>query len=138
MPWRTSPGKIPSRSQGSSHYQRGQQLLAELRKRPFLLVLDGFERVLTAYHRLDKAQIPDDQVDTDLRECINPPDGELLTQLLGCSPSKILITTRLFPDRPRRSRQPQADSGRPTPSSSTAFPRPTHSQLMRQSGRDGR
>jgi hypothetical protein len=82
---------------GSSHYQRGQQLLTELRRRPFLLVLDGFERVLTAYHRLDKAQIPDDQIDTDLRDCINPPDGELLTQLLGCGPSKILISTRLFP-----------------------------------------
>ncbi len=81
----------------SSHYQRGQQLLAELRRRPFLLVLDRFERVLTAYHRLDKAQIPDDQVNSDLCECINPPDGELLTHLLGCGPSKILISTRLFP-----------------------------------------
>jgi tetratricopeptide (TPR) repeat protein len=80
-----------------SHYQRGQELLAELRRRPFLLVLDGFERVLTAYHRLDKAQIPDEQVDTDLRDCINAPDGELLTQLLDCGPSKILISTRLFP-----------------------------------------
>ncbi len=81
----------------SSHYQRGQRLLRELRLRPFLLVLDGFERVLTAYHRLDKAQIPDEQVDSDLRDCINAPDGELLTQLLGCGPSKILISTRLFP-----------------------------------------
>lgn len=81
-----------------SHYQRGQQLLVELRKRPFLLVLDGFERVLTAYHRLDKAQLPDDQVDQlDLRECVNPADGELLMQLLRCGPSKILISTRLFP-----------------------------------------
>lgn len=82
----------------SSHYQRGQHLLAELRQRPFLLVLDGFERVLTAYHRLDKAQIADDQVEKlDLRECINPADGELLTQLLRCGPSKILISSRLFP-----------------------------------------
>ena len=80
-----------------SHYERGQQLLIELRKRPFLMVLDGFERVLTAYHRLDKAQIPDEKVDTGLRDCINPPDGELLTRLLGCAPSKILISTRLFP-----------------------------------------
>ncbi len=72
-------------------------MLTELRRRQFLLVLDGFERVLTAYHRLDKAQIPDDRVDDDLRECVNPPDGELLTQLLRCGPSKILISTRLFP-----------------------------------------
>ncbi len=81
----------------SSHHQRGQLLLGELRRRPFLLVLDGFERVLTAYHRLDKAQIPDHLVDIALRDCINPADGELLTQLLDCAPSKILITTRLMP-----------------------------------------
>jgi hypothetical protein len=81
----------------SSHYQRGQQLLTELRRRPYLLVLDGFERVLTAYHRLDKAQIPDERADERLRECVNPPDGELLTQLLGCGRSKVLISTRLFP-----------------------------------------
>ncbi len=94
----------------SSHYQRGQQLLTELRRRPFLLVLDGFERVLTAYHRLDKAQIPDDRVDEALRECVNPPDGELLTQLLRCGPSKILISTRLFPSglEDRGSRRPIA------------------------------
>jgi tetratricopeptide (TPR) repeat protein len=81
----------------SAHYERGQRLLRELRRKPFLLVLDGFERVLTAYHRLDKAQIPDDRVDSDLRDCVSPADGELLSQLLGCGPSRILITTRLFP-----------------------------------------
>jgi tetratricopeptide (TPR) repeat protein len=81
----------------SSHYQRAQWLRKELQRRPFLLVLDGFERVLTAYHRLDKAQIPDDRIDEKLRECVNPPDGELLVQLLNCGPSKVLISTRLFP-----------------------------------------
>ena len=111
----------------SSHYERGQQLLTELRKRPFLLVLDGFERVLTAYHRLDKAQIPDDQVDTDLRDCINPPDGELLTQLLGCGPSKILITHATLPQRPRGSRQPASRFQASCAMSSTAFPRPMRS-----------
>ena len=82
----------------TSHYERGRQLLAELQQRPFLLVLDGFERVLTAYHRLDKAQLPDEQAEEgDLRDCVNPQDGDLLTQLLRCQPSKILISTRLFP-----------------------------------------
>lgn len=92
----------------SSHYQRGQQLLRKLRSRPYLLVLDGFERVLTAYHRLDKAQIPDDRVDEGLRDCVNPRDGDLLTQLLRCDPSKILISTRLFPSglEDRGSRKP--------------------------------
>jgi len=94
----------------SSHYQRGQRLLTELCRRPYLLVLDGFERVLTAYHRLDKAQILDERVDADLRDCINPPDGELLAQLLRCGPSKILISTRLFPSglEDRGSRKPIA------------------------------
>ncbi len=81
-----------------SHYQRGQQLLAELRRRPYLLVLDGFERVLAIYHRLNKAQLPDDQPDQPKhRECVNPADGELLVHLKDCGPSKVLISTRLFP-----------------------------------------
>ena len=84
-------------SKESSHYQRCQQLLTELKCRPFLLVLDGFERVLTAYQRWDKAQQRDDQIEADLRECADPRDGELLQQLLYGSPSKILLSTRLFP-----------------------------------------
>jgi tetratricopeptide (TPR) repeat protein len=94
--------------EGWSHHQRGQRLLTELRRRPFLLVLDGFERVLTAYHRLDKAQVRDDLVAGALRECVNPRDGELLMQLLRCSPSKVLISTRLFPSglEDRGSRRP--------------------------------
>jgi tetratricopeptide (TPR) repeat protein len=93
----------------SSHYQRGQQLLAELRRRPYLLVLDGFERVLTAYHQLDdRVEESSHYQRVDLRDCVNPPDGELLTQLLRCAPSKILISTRLFPREleDRVSRQP--------------------------------
>jgi len=119
-----------------SHYERGQQLLAELRKRPNLLVLDGFERVLTAYHRLDKAQIPDEKVDTGLRDCINPPDGELLTQLLGCSPSKILISTRLFPSglEDRASKKPIPGVIR---HELNGLSRPDALELMRQSGVKG-
>ncbi len=81
----------------TSHYQRCQELLTELKRRPFLLVLDGFERVLTAYHRWDKAQQRDDQIDAELRECTEPRDGELLQQLLHGSPSKVILSTRLFP-----------------------------------------
>jgi tetratricopeptide (TPR) repeat protein len=78
-------------------YDCGQQLLIELNQRPYLLVLDGFERVLTAYHRLDKAQMPDDQVPVDKRECINPKDGDILRQLVHCGPSKVLVSSRLMP-----------------------------------------
>jgi tetratricopeptide (TPR) repeat protein len=81
----------------TSHYQRSQELLTELKRRPFLLVLDGFERVLTAYHRWDKAQQRDDKIEADLRECTDPHDGDLLRQLLHGSPSKIILSTRLFP-----------------------------------------
>jgi hypothetical protein len=80
----------------TSHYQRCQELLTELKKRPFLLVLDGFERVLTANHRWDKAQQRDDKIEADLRECVEPRDGELLQQLLHGSPSKVILSTRLF------------------------------------------
>jgi tetratricopeptide (TPR) repeat protein len=78
-------------------YDCGQQLLTELNRRPYLLVLDGFERVLTAYHRLDKAQMADDQVPVDERECTNPKDGDILRQLVHCSPSKVLVSSRLMP-----------------------------------------
>jgi tetratricopeptide (TPR) repeat protein len=75
----------------------GQQLLIELNRRPYLLVLDGFERVLTAYNRLDKAQMPDDQVPVDKRECMNPRDGDILRKLVHCAPSKVLLSSRLMP-----------------------------------------
>ncbi|MBC8029396.1 MAG: DUF4062 domain-containing protein [Pyrinomonadaceae bacterium] len=74
-------------------------LVASLRERPFLLVLDGLERVLVAYHRLDASQTRDDEVASgkDDRACIKPADGDLLRQLVGANPSKILITSRLLP-----------------------------------------
>jgi hypothetical protein len=81
----------------TSHYQRCQELLTELKRRPYLLVLDGFERVLTAYHRWDKAHQRDDKIDLGLRECVEPRDGELLLQLLHGSPSKVILSTRLLP-----------------------------------------
>ena len=84
-------------SKETSHYQRCQELLTELKRRPFLLVLDGFERVLTAYQRWDKAQQRDDKIEANLRECADPRDGELLQQLLHGSPSKVILSTRLFP-----------------------------------------
>jgi hypothetical protein len=87
----------PEALRGHSAHDCGRQLLAELRRRPYLLVLDGFERVLTAYHRADKAQIRDDRVPADKRECNNPRDGDILRQLVHCGPSKVLLSTRLMP-----------------------------------------
>ncbi|MCK9895603.1 DUF4062 domain-containing protein [Frankia sp. AgB32] len=80
------------------------QLLWQLRRRPWLLVLDGLERVLVAYHRHDAAQLSDEEVGTrdiiaarDPRAAIRPLDEELLRRLAAAGPSKILITSRLVP-----------------------------------------
>jgi len=75
------------------------ELLALLRRGKYLMVLDGLERVLTAYHRLDAAAVRDDQVNNnrDARATTNPKDRETLVQLLTCRSSKVLASTRLLP-----------------------------------------
>lgn len=88
-----------------------RELVPALRTRPFLLVLDGLERVLVAYHRLDAPQTRDDHVAAERndRACIKPSDADLLRQLVMVQPSKILITSRLMPTALTNS------SGRPLP-----------------------
>ena len=81
------------------------ELLArQLQARCWLLVLDGLERVLVAYHRYDAAQLADEQAGTtdeiarrDPCSAIRPVDDDLLRQLAAAGPSKILITSRLVP-----------------------------------------
>lgn len=81
------------------------QLIAQLDARPWLLVLDGLERILVAYHRIDAAQMRDEDVDNaediissrDPRAVIDPNDRELLLKLTAVRQSKILITSRLTP-----------------------------------------
>jgi hypothetical protein len=79
-------------------------LLHQLQARPWLLVLDGLERVLVAYNRYDAAQLADEQAGRtdeiahrDPCHAIRPLDDDLLRRLAGASPSKILITSRLVP-----------------------------------------
>jgi uncharacterized protein DUF4062 len=79
-------------------------LLRQLRARPWLLVLDGLERVLVAYHRYDAAQVADEAAGhtdeighRDPAAAIRPEDDDLLRGLADASPSKILITSRLVP-----------------------------------------
>lgn len=80
-------------------------LLAQLRKRPWLLVLDGLERVLVAYHRVDAAQVTDEEANAptdqiaqrDPCTAIRHEDDDLLQLLAGAAPSKVLITSRLVP-----------------------------------------
>jgi hypothetical protein len=81
------------------------RLVIELEKRPWLLVLDGLERILVAYHRHDAAQLRDEEADTtadqigrrDPCAAIRFEDDDLLRRLTGVAPSKILISSRLMP-----------------------------------------
>jgi tetratricopeptide (TPR) repeat protein len=82
----------------------GSLLLQHLKAEPWLLVLDGLERVLVAYHRSDAAQLLDEAAGTtdemaarDPCAAIRPEDDELLFNLAGAAPSKILLTSRLTP-----------------------------------------
>jgi len=82
----------------------GERLLHHLQARPWLLILDGLERVLVAYHRFDAAQLADEKAGTtdeiahrDPCSAIRPEDDDLLRALAAAAPSKILVTSRLIP-----------------------------------------
>lgn len=75
------------------------ELVQALKGGRYLLVLDGLERVLVAYHRWNAAQMQDDAVEEgkDYRACTDPRDTDVLRQLASCDTSRILITSRLMP-----------------------------------------
>jgi hypothetical protein len=85
--------------------EMGDQLLVALRQNPWLLILDGLERVLVAYHRLDAAELRDEELnfptdkilDRNPCEAIRDEDTDLLRALASARPSKILISSRLIP-----------------------------------------
>jgi hypothetical protein len=80
-------------------------LLAQLHRQPWLLILDGLERVLVAYHRIDASEVPDEEVnrptdkilDRNPCDAIRDEDTDLLRALAAAAPSKILISSRLIP-----------------------------------------
>lgn len=73
--------------------------------KPWLLILDGLERVLVAYHRIDAAEMPDEDansptdkiVDCSPCDAIRDEDNDLLRALAAAAPSKILVSSRLTP-----------------------------------------
>ncbi len=81
------------------------ELLAQLHARPWLLILDGLERVLVAYHRIDAAEFPDEEANTPTDKIVNrnpcdairDEDNDLLRALAAAAPSKILVSSRLTP-----------------------------------------
>src|SRR5262249_10204301 len=100
---------------------REDQLWHVLDQQPFLLVLDGLERILLAYARMDAAHLPDDNLDEQtandiaqfyglpdnvketylekhrLRQCADPRAGYFLRLLAQVHASRVLISTRLYP-----------------------------------------
>jgi tetratricopeptide (TPR) repeat protein len=95
----------PDALKGGDSREHLRLLQRELMKGRYLLVLDGLERVLVAYHRWNAAQMRDDTVeaaesiikDRDIRACTDPKDDEVLKALLACTPSQFLISSRLLP-----------------------------------------
>jgi tetratricopeptide (TPR) repeat protein len=101
--------------------EREDRLWQVLDQRPFLLVLDGLERILLAYARMDAAHLPDDDLDEQtannttrfygvpddvketylakhrLRQCADPHAGYFLRRLAQVRASRVLISTRLYP-----------------------------------------
>lgn len=101
--------------------EREAALLQHLDEQPFLFVLDGLERILLAYHRMDASYLADDDYDEQtanrvagaaglppssaqsfigqhrLRQTIDPRAGVFLQRLAQVRESRVLITTRLYP-----------------------------------------
>lgn len=109
-------------------------LLHQLSAKPYLLVLDGLERILQAYHRMDAAHLTDDDLLDEttanrvagahglpasaaqsfigkhrLRLTIDPRAGAFLRRLAQNPATRVLITTRLYPT------DLQAQTGDPLP-----------------------
>jgi tetratricopeptide (TPR) repeat protein len=68
------------------------KLLAERR---FLLVLDGAERLLCAYARMDAPYLSDEEAGDD--RCADPNVATFLQWLAGLEATKTLLTSRLLP-----------------------------------------
>jgi tetratricopeptide (TPR) repeat protein len=107
--------------QGVPVGEREAQLLAALNREPFLIVLDGLERILIAYARMDAAHLTDDDYDRQtanyvanayglpasaaqsftgehrLRRTADPRAGSFLRKLAQLQASRILVSTRLYP-----------------------------------------
>jgi hypothetical protein len=98
-------GKSPDHFRRMKTPELGEHLLRYLQDRPWLFILDGLERLLVAYHRVDAAQVPDEEVNKptdqiahrDPCAAIRPDDDDLLRAFAAVAPSKLVITSRLVP-----------------------------------------
>jgi tetratricopeptide (TPR) repeat protein len=118
---------------------REDLLIQYLNEKPFLFVLDGLERILEAYTRMNVNALSDGELDRKtahvvatavglpstaaqsfvgqhrLRQTTDPRAGKLLQRLAKVAESRILITTRLFPS------ELQLPTGQPRPGCGTIF-----------------
>jgi hypothetical protein len=86
--------------------ERETLLLTALDREPFLIVLDGLERILIAYARMDAAHLSDEKVEKEIQEASSrrPPRktsdlrvGRFLRKLAQVRQSRVLVSSRLFP-----------------------------------------
>jgi hypothetical protein len=93
--------------------ERETQLLAALDREHFLLALDGLERILVAYARMDAARLEDSRVGNqrNLRKTADPRADRFLKRLAQVRNSRILVSTRLYPA------DLETEGGDPTPGS---------------------
>jgi tetratricopeptide (TPR) repeat protein len=101
--------------------ERVSELLTLLDQEPYLVVLDGMERLLLAYAGADAAHLADDDLDTQtansvaiaqglpahagvsftgqsrLRMTADPRVGDFLRRVTGIRASRVLATSRLYP-----------------------------------------
>ncbi len=82
-------------------YDRALELRRELQSKRVLFVLDGFERQLRAYARLDAAYQRDDatrvRASREARACVEPIAARLIRDIAaGTTRAKVLITSRLM------------------------------------------
>ncbi len=93
-----SPEEVRKKPLSDCEYE----LLAALDQQPFLIVLDGLERILVAYAGMGAAYVQDEEAskaeqDRRLRQTIDPRAGRFLRQVSAVRASRVLISTRLFP-----------------------------------------
>jgi tetratricopeptide (TPR) repeat protein len=114
--------------------ERETRLLATLDREPFLIVLDGLERLLIAYARMDVAHAYDLPTSASqsltseyrLRKTADPRAGAFLRKLSGMRAARILVSTRLYPA------DLQKETGEPMPGSDVSFlPRLTEDDALK-------
>ncbi len=79
--------------------EREAQLFTVLDRNPFLLVLDGLERILVAYAQTDAAQMGDSGIPSDrqARRTLDLRAGPFLRKLTLVKSSRLLVSSRLYP-----------------------------------------